>query len=50
MKQKEATMKNATTIRLPNELKILAQKKAKSKGMTLNSIVIQALWEFVEKK
>ena len=38
-----------TTIRLPRELYIKIKQMSKIKGLTLNAIVINALWEFTEK-
>ncbi len=38
-----------TTVRLPQELYIKLKQLAKIKGLTLNAIIINALWEFIEK-
>lgn len=38
-----------TTIRLPRELYIKIKQMSKIKGLTLNAIAINALWEFTEK-
>ncbi len=38
-----------TTVRLPQELYIKLKQLAKIKGLTLNAIIINVLWEFIEK-
>lgn len=41
-------MNKATTIRLPESLKEQLKKAAIKRGMTLNNLVIQMLWESVK--
>ena len=36
-------------IRAPQELKELLQSDAKSKGMTLNALILQILWSWVRE-
>ena len=40
-------MNKATTVRLPENLKEKLKKAAVKRGMTLNNLVIQLLWESV---
>lgn len=37
-------------VRSPQELKDILQEKAKKKGLTLNSFILQILWEWVKKE
>ena len=43
-------MNKATTVRLPDNLKAKVKEKARKDGMTVNAIIIQACWQFVEEK
>ena len=40
-------MNKATTVRLPESLKVKLKQAAVKRGMTLNNLVIQLLWESV---
>ena len=46
-KKRGETMNKATTVRLPESLKEKLKKAAVKRGMTLNNLVIQLLWESV---
>lgn len=37
-------------IRAPKELKEILQERAKRIGVTLNALILQILWEWVENK
>lgn len=37
-------------VRSPQELKDILQERAKKKGLTLNSLILQILWEWLKKQ
>ncbi|MHC5249817.1 ribbon-helix-helix domain-containing protein [Enterococcus sp. HY326] len=39
-----------TTLRLVDELDVLVNKAAKKKGVSKNALIIEALWQYIEKK
>ena len=39
-----------TTIRIPTELHTKLKELAKKRGLTVNALIIQALWELQEKR
>ena len=39
-----------TTIRIPTELHTKNKELAKKRGLTVNALIIQALWELQEKR
>ena len=39
-----------TTIRIPTELHTKLKELAKERGLTVNALIIQALWELQEKR
>lgn len=39
-----------TTLRLVDELDVLINNAAKKKGVSKNALIIEALWQYVEKQ
>lgn len=42
-------MISVVTVRMPNELKEFLKDSASKQGLTRNSLVLQILWEWVNK-
>ncbi len=43
-------MAKIMTVRPPEKLHNLLKQSAKNRGLTLNALILQILWEFLEKE